>query len=326
MTPSDQSGHEQSALGQQGHMQDEAIQWLLRQRADEMDADQWEQFTLWLEADPRHAEAFDAAVDADKSLDGLPDIDIQPHSPASEIPAAANDNPLSRFVPWAMASAAAVLLAVFTFAPSGDPTLSVIATAPGERQVIALTDEITMTLNGSSEVTVEQGRPNVSIARGEVAFAIDADDPSALRVEVGGLTLTDYGTVFNVLANDELVSVAVAEGIVAINPDLEDIQINAGEIAEQRIGEATLTRRPIAAETVATWRVGRLEFDDTPIADALAQVERSTGVTIAIDNRFADARLTGSIIIPEDEAEVVAALAAFLGGSVRQSGELWLIE
>ncbi len=307
-------------------MQDEAIQWLLRQRADEMDAEQWEQFTLWLEADPRHADAFNAVVDADESLDGLPDLGTQPQSTATEIPTAANDNPLSRFVPWAMASAAAVLLAVFTFVPSGDPTLSVIATAPGERQVIALTDEITMTLNGSSEVTVEQDRPNVSIARGEVAFAIDADDPSALRVEVGGLTLTDYGTVFNVLATDELVSVAVAEGIVAINPDVEDIQINAGEIAEQRIGEATLTRRPIAAETVATWRVGRLEFDDTPIADALAQVERSTGVTIAIANRFADARLTGSIIIPEDEAEVVRALAAFLGGSVRQSGKLWLIE
>jgi transmembrane sensor len=43
---------------------EEAAGWLVRQQDDAMD---WEGFTLWLEADPRHRAAYDdlALLDAD---------------------------------------------------------------------------------------------------------------------------------------------------------------------------------------------------------------------------------------------------------------------
>ncbi len=323
MTASDQAGHEQTPSGEQGMMEDEAVQWLLLQRAGDMSADQWDEFTHWLEADPRHADMFDILVQADEPLDAL-DADSAVAAPAST--QAANDNWIGRIVPWAMATAAALVLAIFVFNPMSEPQYTRLATAPGERQTIALSDAITMTLNGSSSVSLEEGTVNVEVLDGEVAFAINSEEPSPLRVKVADLVLTDYGTVFNVTLDNERLRVAVAEGIVAINPDSEVIAINAGEMAEQEIGSDVLTTSEIAPETVATWRVGRLEFDDTPAPEAVAQMARSTGAEIVLSQRLINARLTGSIMIPEDDEEAVTDLASFIGGNVRQDGDLWYIE
>lgn len=323
MTASDTAGHEQTPTGEQGMMEDEAVQWLLLQRAGDMSADQWDEFTRWLEADPRHPDVYDALVHADEPLDAL---NVERAATALASPEAANDNWIGRIVPWALATAAALVLAIFVFNPMSEPQYSRLATAPGERQTIALSDAITMTLNGSSSVSLEEGTANVEVLDGEVAFAIHSEEPSPLRVQVADLVLTDYGTVFNVTLNDERLRVAVAEGIVAINPDSEVIEINAGEMAEQEIGSDVLTTSEIAPETVATWRVGRLEFDDTPAPEAVAQMTRSTGAEIVLSERLMPARLTGSILIPEDDEEAVTALASFIGGSVRQEDDLWYIE
>jgi len=327
MTSSDQSGHEQTAASQQGNMQDEAIHWLLRQRNDDMSVEQWDAFTHWLEADPRHSEVYDALLAADDPLGALAEPGLASTTAGvSGTPVAANDNPLKRLVPWAMASAAALILAVFVFTPTNTSEYVTIATAPGERQVVTLSDEISMALNGSSRAVIEEGTTNVEVLSGEVAFAINSDEPSPLRVTVDDLVLTDYGTVFNVVLDETRLSVAVAEGIVAVNPDDEAIQIEAGERAEKARGGSELTLSEIAPDTVATWRVGRLEFDDTLATDAVTQLERSTGASIRLSDRFATARLTGSILIPDDEGDAVRALAVFIGGSVRQDGSDWVIE
>jgi transmembrane sensor len=323
MTSSDQAGHEQTPSGEQGKMEDEAVQWLLLQRAGDMSADQWDEFTRWLEADPRHPDVFDALVEADEPLDTL---DAESAAAALAAPQAANDNWIGRIVPWALATAAALVLAIFVFNPASEPQYTRLATAPGERQTIALSDAITMTLNGSSSVSLEEGTANVEVLSGEVAFAINSEEPSPLRVRVDDLVLTDYGTVFNVLLNDQRLRVAVGEGVVAINPDSDPVAIEAGQMAEKAIGDETITTTAIAPETVATWRVGRLEFDDTPAPEAVAQMQRSTGLEIVLSDNLAGARLTGSILVPESDEEAVGALADFIGGTVRQEDELWYIE
>ena len=55
-----------------GHVQrieEEAIAWVLRLR--EAGADDWEAFTLWLEADPAHQAAYDEAALADLEAEEL---------------------------------------------------------------------------------------------------------------------------------------------------------------------------------------------------------------------------------------------------------------
>jgi len=313
-------------------MHDKATYWLLRQRRGDMSVDAWEAFADWLEADPRHVDVYDALVDADEALDDLGSVSgentASDMSPAADLPAPANDNPLTRFIPWIMATAAAAVLAIFVF-PLGGPGgsgVTAIATAPGEIRTVAISDTITMTLNGSSAVEMQNGAPNVRVERGEVAFAINSPTPSALRVAADSLVLTDIGTEFSVILNDDSVRVAVADGIVAVNPEDENIEVPAGEAVEKPIGSETLIRTEIDPEIVASWREGRLEFDDTPIAGALAQVERSSGVTITTAARFAKARLTGSVVIDAAPGVIARRFADVVGGTARRDGEVWTID
>ncbi|MEM8726934.1 MAG: FecR domain-containing protein, partial [Pseudomonadota bacterium] len=241
----------------------------------------------------------------------------------------ANDNGLARFWPFAgIAIAAAV--AFFVFLPTSAPA-TMITTSPGETREVAVSDAITMTLNGDSKVELKKDETRVAIFRGEVAFEIESDEPSPLRVAVAGLQLTDYGTVFNVALTDESVRIAVAEGVVGINPDTQAIRVPAGEAVEKPFSEKSFDGSKVARETVATWREGRLEFDATTAADAVAMLERSTGAKIELARALENRRLTGSLIIAEDRAVTIAELAAFFEASARKQSavgqqEVWLIE
>ena len=335
MTSSDHTqGQDGQDDGEQGPMTDDtthwAIHWLLQQRDGRMDASAWEEFTQWLEADERHAQFYDELTQIDAELDEwlpqLREISVS-QAGASDAPAqeAANDNPITRFIPFALASAAAVVLAVFAW-PQGAADTTLFETAPGEVRTLALGNGIAMTMNGSSVVEVTQGAPRVTIERGEVAFAITSEGPSPLRVAVDGLVLTDIGTEFNVVLSDTELRVAVAEGIIAVNPDQENIEVPAGEAIEKERGSDTLVRTSVDPDLVASWREGRLEFDDTPIERALAQLERSAGVTITLAPRYAGERLTGSVALDAEPKVIAQRFAAFVGGTAKRNGETWVIE
>ena len=317
-----------------------AIHWMLRFRAGDMDTAEWDAFTDWLEQSPENAALLDeaeAADDwaADNAADFAPslsaDADGADHllggaadtmasnenDPGTEtLPEAANDNPIKRFLPFAGLVAAAV--AVFALWPSAAPTPLLITTQPGETQVVAVSDEITMTLNGGSEVTLIEEETRVQIARGEVAFEIDSDEPSPLRVEVADLVLTDYGTVFNVVLSDASVSVAVAEGVVGINPEAESIEVNAGEKVTQSLAGGALVRSEVDPETVGTWSDGRLEFDNTPAPEAIAMLERSINARVNLAEALKEETLTGTLIVSDDQTQTVSQFAEFLGARARR--------
>ena len=318
---------------------DQAIHWMLRQRAGDMDEAQWDAFTLWLEESPDNAALLDQVQAADDAMGGVADQLVPSSSAGAEepdvtanegaIPMAdnqndpsvetvaepANDNPLKRFLPFAGLVAAAV--AVFALWPS-TPSTMLITTEPGETRVVAFSADITMTLNGDSEVTLFEEETRVQIARGEVAFDIDSAEPSPLRVEVADLVLADYGTFFNVVLDDESVSVAVAEGIVGINPDYENVEVEAGEQVTQSLGGGSLVKSEVDPETVGTWQEGRLEFDNTPAPEAIAMLERSIGSKVTLAEALEGETLTGSLIISENERETVTQFAEFLGARARR--------
>lgn len=313
-------------------MYEKAIYWLLRQRDDDMSVDAWEAFTAWLEADARHGEIYDALVEADGALEDLPSA-LQDHSQEAQDapPVAANDNPLTRFIPWVMATAAAVALAIFVWPQgTGTVTTTTIVTGPGEVRTVALTDDITMTVNGWSVIERVDGAPDVTIQDGEVSFAVNGTGSSPLRVRVDDLVLTDIGTEFNVVWNDDRFRVAVAEGIVAINPDGDATEVKAGEAVERAAKGAPLVRREIDPDTVALWREGRLEFDDTPMKDAVDRLYRSAGVQMLPGMGFVNARITGSIAIDGEDEAVAKRFAALVGGETTRredrEGFIWTIE
>ena len=318
---------------------DLAIHWMLRQRAGDMDEAEWDAFTQWLEESPDNAALLDTVQAADDALGalgeapapsssslaeagvadasegGIPMADNQNDPDTSTIAEPANDNQLKRVLPFAGLVAAAI--AVFALWPS-TPSSMLITTEPGETRVVAVSDEITMTLNGDTQVTLIEDETRVEIARGEVAFDIDSEEPSPLRVEVADLVLADYGTFFNVVLDDDSVSIAVAEGIVGVNPDYENVEVEAGQQVTQSLGGGSLVKSDVDPDTVGTWQEGRLEFDNTPAPEAVAMLERSLGSRVTLAEALQGETLTGSLIVTENERETVTQFAEFLGARARR--------
>lgn len=316
---------------------DTAIHWMLRQRAGDMDEAEWEAFTLWLEKSESHVALLDEVQAAHDAL-GAGSADLTSSSAAmadgseeqdeGAIPMAvnenddtavtqpANDNQLKRFLPFAGLAAAA--LAVVALWPSSAPSPVTITTEPGETRIVAISDEITMTLNGGTKVTLVEEETRVAVLAGEVAFDIDSDDPSPLRVEVGDLVLADYGTVFNVVLNASSVEVAVAEGAVGINPDKENVSVAAGQKITADLAGGSMVREAVDTDTVGTWAEGRLEFDNTPATEAVAMLERSIGSKVTLAEALQEETLTGSLIVSESERETVSQFAEFLGARARR--------
>lgn len=317
-----------------------AIQWMLRVRAGDMDAFEWEAFTDWLEQSPENAALLDEADAADdwmaeNAADLAPPLSANADtadptqgtrgdSMASDetdpdletLPKAANDNQLRRILPFAGLVAAAI--AIFALWPSATPTSTLFTTQPGETRIVAVSDDITMTLNGDSEVTLTEEETRVQIARGEVAFEIDSDEPSPLRVEVGDLVLTDYGTIFNVVLNDASVTVAVAEGVVGINPDAENVEVEQGQMVTQSLAGGALVRSEVDPDTVGAWSEGRLEFDNTPAPEAIVMLERSIGSKVNLADALKEETLTGTLIVSNNDRETVSQFAEFLGARARR--------
>lgn len=309
----------------EGVIREQAVNWLLRQRDGDMNADEWGAFADWLAMDESHGPVFDELVAADASLEGLA-ASLRNREEPVPVPHA-NDNILRRFAPIWGGAVAAALIGVLLWLRSADvPEFRHLETAPGERRVVALQDGLVMTLNGATEVDVGVGEATVRFVRGEAAFEITTRRPSPLRVEAGGLILRDHGTVFNVILDERSVRVAVAEGAVEVDSGTGTLLLEAGQQFERPLDGGTPIRRPIENRAVLSWRDGRLEFENTPVTQAAADVERNLGIRLAISDRLAGEQLTGSIVISGDDEQVLSNLALLLGGRLSGEGDDWRIE
>lgn len=318
-------------------MSDRAIYWLLRQRDGDMTGADWAAFADWLGEDDANRVAFDEALAADEAL-GQPGeetgdlIDfgepLVKHDYVGDPPTPANDNSWVRYAGMIGALAAVLaVVAVFTLrGPADDPAYSTIATAPGEQRSFALTDQIEVNLNGGTRIAYSQDAATVRLLEGEALFTINGHEPEALRVEVADLVLVDVGTVFGVVLDEERVRMAVAEGAIIVNPQSGLIRLDAGQQAEKRLSDARIMRREVALSAVGGWAEGRLEFSETPARQVAADFERTTGIALALDERFADTSLTGTVQLGGADRQSVADLAALLGGTARRAGDGWRID
>ncbi|RYX92003.1 MAG: DUF4880 domain-containing protein [Comamonadaceae bacterium] len=158
-------------------------------------------------------------------------------------------------------------------------------------------------------------RREVDLKDGQAMFTVHGDKNRPFHVQAGPLKITVVGTRFSVRhtatgldAGQTVVS--VEEGLVRVtaaghageNRDAAGtgaaetpIELTAGQMlvgdADGRLGPVTR----LSPTAVAAWRNGRISFDHTPLAQALAEFERygSTGLVVN-DPAVASLRVGGS--------------------------------
>ncbi|SEM90026.1 FecR family protein [Nitrosomonas marina] len=154
----------------------------------------------------------------------------------------------------------------------------IIVTAVGEHKRIVLADGTTIDINTNTKLRLALFgfTRTVTIEHGEVLFNTGSERLRAFAVNAGGGVIRDIGTEFNVLTENGETTVAVLEGAVEIT--LED-QDNAKAIVHSGkqlsySGQGLSDISHTDAETATAWRKNRLIFRDTPLNEAIRQINR----------------------------------------------------
>lgn len=303
-----------------------AAAWLAR-RDRGLTAAEQDEYMQWLAADSRHAESLSqhaAALERMMQLyEWTPAHDTEPNPQLfkSSRTASARDW-LRRNRGWVsgLAAAAAVLLAVHW---KRDPVEEVAVKPPPPNYLrvnerLALPDGSRVELKDGTRIVVQYSATErrVLLTGGEAHFSVWKNRDRPFVVDAAGVEVRAVGTAFNVRLGAEQVEVLVTEGRVRVEQALPlgdpgararaapDVEISVGERAVVPITSAIsevpaspmvidVTLEDIARELA--WQAPRLQFHETPLADAVAEFNRLNREQMVMgDPRLNDLRIGGT--------------------------------
>lgn len=215
----------------------------------------------------------------------------------------------------ASASAAvALIVAVFVWQSTrstsrDDAVGSIVVTRP-ERTV--LPDGSVVELRHGARIATDFSGAlrRVRLVEGEAHFQVTKDPARPFVVSAGGVEVRAVGTAFAVEFGATSVEVLVTEGRVAVGasvpvpasaPATPLVYLDAGHNAVVDLAPTPTVPPPQVAalspadmDTRLAWRVPRLEFSGTPLAEALALIQQHQPVRVEIaDPSLGDLRVSG---------------------------------
>lgn len=282
---------------------DEALDWLVRlQCASEEDT---RAFEAWLSAAAENAEAY---VEAEALWNGAPlrlaATQLHQHHRTS--------------IGWRLrtywkplATAAVLLVGLFTF---GDLPVRLQAdhlTVVGERQRLQLDDGAHVLLNTNSAFAndLRDGRQVAQLLQGEAYFQVPGNLPTPLELEAGPLRASARDTDFAVRYLDGEAQVRVQRGdIDLLGARDQRIRLSAGDsisVGPHGFGE----RQRADMHKDLAWVEGRLVFENCPLNQVLAEVRRYyPGWIISRNPQLEQVAVTGNYRL-DQPLETLRALA-----------------
>lgn len=207
---------------------------------------------------------------------------------------------------------------------------STFATGVGEQWVVQLADGSSVRLDTDSRLKVRfsDGQRLVDLERGQAMFTVAHDARRPFVVTAGDARVTAVGTVFDVQRQGAGVSVTLVNGAVDVTRASaadKPLRLAAGQ--EARVTAAGTVRRPVDVPTAISWTEGRIVFRDTPMREAVAEVNRYLTDKIVLEApRLSTVPVNGVFKTGDRDAFVSAASGAFgleasagPGGSIRLS-------
>lgn len=298
-----------SAAG--GGVEREAAEWWLR-RSQGLAGEDRHRLARWLAADPAHGAALARLDEVSRTLDGLPPERVA--ALRRSVDHAGRTRPGRRLSQMALAAVVALAVAGGSWlavdAVLQQPTYSQqLATARGHQSRYTLPDGSELQLDAASEahVTLYRDRREVRLASGQAMFAVQPDTARPFHVLAGRNRITVVGTRFSVRHVGPEVAVAVEQGRVRVAAEHDSaaavpggVELTAGQAVVADSSGALAAVTPIGPGAVAPWREGRLVFDDTPLASALAEFARYGDTHLVIrDPAVGALRVTGSFEIAQ---------------------------
>lgn len=265
---------------------DAALGWFVRMHSGEVTARDRAAHAEWLLADPRNRRAYDRLGAVWSDLDGLRD----PRTPA------ASDvrRPSRRMV---LSGTIAAGLSGAYLAVNGLPDMlqSDAYTGIGETRRVLLQDGSRIDLDADTAIALEYDDQlrGIHLQRGRALFDV-AQDPRPFRVRTDGGLITALGTRFSVHMWDGTTTVAVEQHTVCVQTaGPRGIRLEEGQRLSFGNG-ASAAIEPFDAEVETAWLRGKMIFEDRPLRQVLADVNRyRAGVIQVTSDRLLDMRVSG---------------------------------
>ncbi len=234
---------------------------------------------------------------------------------------------------WSLALAAGLLLAVSGVAGwwqlhSRNPPVFMAQTSIGEQRSATLPDGSRVDLNVVTRLdyTLAGGQRAVRLSEGEALFFVRRDAAHPFIVRAGDYEIRALGTAFDVRERDGRVQVETLEGVVSVRAVARSQ--SAPPLAQLTPGEKILLGAEAAEKvervplrTVAQWREHVVSYEDVPIAEIVADLNRYFQRPLRVpDPTLADSRVTLSLQL-QDRQQTLRTLSALLGVNVRSDGE-----
>ena len=303
--------------------------YFIARRAEGLTSSEQQLLTDWLARDEAHRRMFDSAerawqVFADSESDEILAA-MREHARVPRRRGFAQWKPAAAAAAVLMVAVGAALLLVPTLNPwSGASATIRYATSLGEVKDVQLPDGGSMTLDADSSAVVRftVDARTVELQRGRAFFAVTADPSRPFTVTAARRRVTAIGTRFDVNLPEGALTVTLLEGQVKVG----SFSLKPGQQYVERLGKASVRTIGTASENAIAWRVGLIAFDDQPLAEAAAVMNRYSQDQIVIrDPGVASIRLSGQFRAGDTQrfADTLAEIHALR--SVRQGREIELV-
>ena len=310
-----------------------AAAWRLRIASEDQEPDPAvaEAFSRWLAARPEHAEAFDRT--------GVAWDLLEPHAAEPEVIRARRDaldfarrsgerrwglDPTRRAAFRMAASIAAVIAIGAVTWPLVDGK-DVYRTGHTERRQVTLADGSQVALDSDTKLVVRYTRAarQLRLERGQARFDVAHNPYRPFSVTARDRTVVATGTAFNVDIVGPVVHVTLIEGSVVVKPARiasaaaskappRVVALRSGQQLEAVEGSAIAKVQAVHADDATAWEQGKLIFDDVPLAEAAARVNRYASRKVVIPEKQV-ASLTVSGVFRTGDADTFArAMAQYL--------------
>lgn len=283
---------------------DQALDWLIVMGSPS--EEQARQFHQWLDIDPLHAEAFAKAQtiwDGPQVAQCAQNLAVRP--PKVTL--------LSRLRPYwkPMATAAVMILGLFSFSNLPLRLQADHLTVVGERQRLQLADgsQVLLNTNSAFSSTITDQKRVARLYQGEAFFDVPANRGRPLEIDAGPVKASVHDTAFALRYLDGVTQVQVQRGDVDLaTRDDARIRLSAGESI--RIGPNGFDRpAKLDAATDLAWVQGRLVFENCPLGQVLAELRRYyPGFIINTNEQLADVAVTGNYRL-DQPLDVIRSLA-----------------
>lgn len=312
----------------------EASVWIVRlhgaHRSPELEAG----FRRWLAVNPDNAAEFERVTAVWESA---------PHASIAGLPrvvhqARPSPNP-RRFAIAAILLLFAAAAAFFSYRLEQDPEY---VTAIGEQRTVPLDDGSRIALNSNSKVKIEYTaeRRAVRLLHGEAFFEVAHNQERPFVVIAGDNQVTAVGTAFEVRYEPDHIDVTLVEGKVNVTSTTEPLEVptsvssslsRLGKLSSSGYAMTAGERLTIAkgvpaiidaprVDAVTAWRRGEVMLDDTPLTDAIAEMNRYSKSALVIDESSIATQRVSGIYHTGDSEGFAQTVAQLYGLQVAQEG------